>query len=39
VGAFSFWPSLMPAQLYLVSNAEQASKFVQRNDADAPRPA
>ena len=30
--------SLTPIQLYLVSNGEQAIKFVRRGDADAPRP-
>jgi CheY-like chemotaxis protein len=31
--------SLTPIQLYVVSNGEQAIKFVRRTDADAPGPA
>ena len=34
----AFEQSLTPIQLYLVSNGEQAIKFVRRADADAPRP-
>ncbi len=34
----AFEQSLMPIQLYVVSNGEQAIKFVRRTDADAPRP-
>jgi CheY-like chemotaxis protein len=34
----AFEQSLTPIQLYVVSNGERAIKFVQRTDADAPRP-
>lgn len=34
----AFEPSLPPVQLYVVSNGEQAVKFVRRTDAGAPRP-
>ena len=34
----AFEQSLTPIQLYVVSNGEQAIKFVRRTDADAPRP-
>ena len=34
----AFEQSLTPVQLYVVSNGEQAIKFVRRTDADAPRP-
>ena len=34
----AFEQSLTPVQLYVVSNAEQAIKFVRRTDAVAPRP-
>ena len=34
----AFEQSLTPIQLYVVSNGEQAIRFVQRTDADAPRP-
>jgi CheY-like chemotaxis protein len=34
----AFDQSLTPIQLYVVSNGEQAIKFVRRTDADAPRP-
>jgi len=34
----AFEQSLTPIQLYVVSNGEQAIKFVRRTDADAPHP-
>ena len=34
----AFEQSLTPIQLYVVSNGEQAIKFVRRTDSDAPRP-
>ena len=34
----AFEQSLTPVQLYMVSNGEQAIRFVRRTDADAPRP-
>ncbi len=34
----AFEQSLTPIQLYVVSNGEQAIKFVRRTDPDAPRP-
>jgi CheY-like chemotaxis protein len=34
----AFEQSLTPVQLYVVSNGEQAIKFVRRTDAAAPRP-
>ncbi len=34
----AFEQSLTPVQLYVVSNGEQAIKFVRRTDPDAPRP-
>lgn len=34
----AFEQSLTPIQLYVVSNGEQAIKFVRRTDRDAPRP-
>ncbi|MGH7736185.1 MAG: response regulator, partial [Gemmatimonadales bacterium] len=34
----AFEQSLTPVQLYVVSNGEQAIKFVRRTDAVAPRP-
>ena len=34
----AFEQSLTPVQLYVVSNGEQALKFVRRTDPDAPRP-
>ncbi len=34
----AFEQSLTPVQLYVVSNGEQAIKFVRRTDAEAPRP-
>jgi CheY-like chemotaxis protein len=34
----AFEQSLTPIQLYVVSNSEQAIKFVRRTDKDAPRP-